>query len=89
MRIREEIKIREIAGERVAVRQGEVDVDLTKIISFNSSAEWLWNQLTGKDFTEQEVINLLVESFGIDEAIAKQDAKKWIDQCINAEIIDA
>ena len=88
MRIKEEIKIKEIAGERVAIRQGKFGVDMTKIIAFNSTAEWLWNQLSDKDFSEQDVILLLINAFDLNEVTAKQDAQKWIDQCVKAEIID-
>ena len=88
MRIKEEIKIKEIAGERVAIRQGEFGVDMTKIIAFNPSAEWLWNQLSGKDFSEEDVVGLLISVYALDEATAEKDARKWIDQCIKAGIID-
>ena len=88
MRIKEEIKIKEIAGERVAIRQGKFGVDMTKIIAFNPSAEWLWNQLSGKDFSEKDIVDLLINAYALDETTAAEDAKKWIDQCIKAEIID-
>ena len=89
MRIKEEIKIKEIAGERVAIRQGSFGVDMTKIIAFNPSAEWLWDQLSGKDFTEEDIVGLLTNGFDLDEVTAQQDAQKWIEQCVKAEIIDA
>ena len=88
MRTKNDIKIREIAGERVAIRQGKFGVDMTKIIAFNPTAEWLWNQLSGKDFSKEEVVNLLINAYGLDEATAEQDAQKWIEQCINANIVE-
>ena len=88
MRIKEEIKIKEIAGERVAIRQGSFGVDMTKIIAFNPTSEWLWNQLSGKDFTEDDIIGLLTKGFDLDKVTALQDAQKWIEQCVKAEIID-
>ena len=88
MRIKEEIKIKEIAGERVAIRQGSFGVDMTKIISLNPTAEWLWHQLSGKDFTEEDIVGLLTNGFDLDEVTALQDARKWIEQCVKAEIID-
>lgn len=87
MRTNEEIKIIDVAGERVAVRQGSYGTDMTKIISFNQTAEWLWNNLKEKNFTKDDIINLLVDSYEIEPAKAEEDADKWIKQCIEANII--
>ena len=38
MKIREEYKVREMAGEHVVIMQGRLGVDMTKIISLNESA---------------------------------------------------
>lgn len=43
MKIREEYKVREMAGEHVVIMQGRLGVDMTKIISLNESALYLWN----------------------------------------------
>ena len=88
MRIKEDIKIKEIAGERVAIRQGKFGVDMTKIIAFNPTAEWLWNQLSGKDFSKEDVVGLLIDAYNLDETTADLDAQKWIEQCINANIVE-
>ena len=41
MKIREEYKVREMAGEHVVIMQGRLGVDMTKIISLNESALYL------------------------------------------------
>lgn len=87
MKIDQEIKIKDIAGERVAIRQGSYGTNMTKIIAFNSMAEWLWNQFFEKDFSENDVIDLLENEYGLDRTIASHDAKKWLTQCIEAGII--
>lgn len=51
MKIREEYKVREMAGEHVVIMQGRLGVDMTKIISLNESALYLWNALAGKEFS--------------------------------------
>ena len=48
MKIREEYKVREMAGEHVVIMQGRLGVDMTKIISLNESALYLWNALAGR-----------------------------------------
>ncbi len=80
MKIKKDLKIRNIAGENVLIMQGHVGVDMTKVVSFNDTAQWLWDELRDKEFTLDDVIQLLTEHFNIDEDIAKTDAGKWIDQ---------
>ena len=88
MRIKDNFKVRKIAGENLIVNQGATHSDLTKIISLNETAVYLWNELSGKDFTIDDAANLLVEKFGIDKEIALKDAGKWIDTMVAEEVIE-
>jgi hypothetical protein len=89
MRIKKGLTIKDIAGERVLIIQGLVGADMTKIISFNASSEWLWKALSGKDFTEDNVAELLVEQYGIDRETAQTDADRWIKQLSDANLIES
>ena len=80
MKIKEELEIRNIAGEKVLIMQGRFGLDMTKVVSFNATAEWLWNMLRGKTFFLDDVTRLLTERFHVDAETAETDAKKWIEQ---------
>lgn len=41
MRIKEEYKVREMAGEHIVVMQGRYGVDMTKVIALNETSLWL------------------------------------------------
>ena len=41
MKIRDEYKVREIAGEHVVIMQGRYGADMTKVISLNESSLFL------------------------------------------------
>ncbi|MDR3273061.1 MAG: PqqD family protein [Flavobacteriaceae bacterium] len=88
MKIKTELKIRNIAGENVLIMQGRAGADMTKVISFNPTAEWLWNELSDKEFSEKDVVDLIVNRFKIDENIAKSDAQKWIEQMTSCNAIE-
>lgn len=88
MKIKENYKVRKIAGENLIIKQGADQSDLTKIISLNPTAVFLWEQLQGKNFTPQEAGALLVEKYGIDEETALKDANKLLDTLIKEGIID-
>ena len=87
MQIKKELEIRKIAGESVLIIQGRIGLDMTKVISFNSTAEWLWNRFRGVEFSLDDAIRLLCERFQIDAATAEIDAKKWIEQLLHCNAL--
>ena len=50
MKIKSQYKVREMAGENVVIMQGKGTSDLTRIISLNESALYLWGEVEGKEF---------------------------------------
>ena len=88
MKIKEGYTIKTIGNERVVIVQGRAGADLTKIISFNAVAEWLWNTSAGSDFTETDVTDLLVKQYAISEEQAIVDTRKWIDQLAKAQLLE-
>jgi len=88
MQIKKGLKIRDIAGEKVLIMQGNFGLDMTKVVSFNSSAEWLWNTLYDRTFSSEDVTGLLTERFLVDSETAEADAKKWIDQLMQCNALE-
>ena len=88
MRIKEGLEIRDIAGEKVLIMQGRVGLDMTRVVSFNATAEWLWNTLSGQTFSPEDVSRLLIERFQIDAETAAADAKQWIDQLVQCKAVE-
>lgn len=78
MKIRDEYKVREIAGEHIVIMQGRYGTDMTKVISLNDSSLLLWNELQGCEFEVADAAQLLVEHYGIDAITAERDAAAWI-----------
>ncbi len=88
MRIKENHKIREVAGEKLVILQAGIPIDFTQVMVFNSTSEWLWNQLIGSDFEIEKVVSLLHSKFNLDESTANKDAKKWLDQLSKFAILE-
>lgn len=87
MRIDLKFKLREIAGEQILVNQGTPGVNLTRVISLNKSACFLFEQLTGRDFTEEDVARALAEKYGLARPEADRDARLWIEQMQQCGVI--
>ena len=67
--------LREIAGEKVVVKQGTHGVEMTKIISFNESAAALWENFCNKEFTAEDAAEFLQQRYGIDADLAHKDSQ--------------
>jgi len=87
MKTKEGLTIKSIAGEQVLIMQGRVGVDMTKLIAFNETSVWLWNELCGKDFTVDDVTNLLMSRYVVDRAVAEADAHAWVEQLLACKAI--
>lgn len=78
MKIKKEYKVREMAGEHVVIVQGRYGADMTKLISFNATSLYLWNELQGREFDADTVVSLLTARYNVDEPTARRDAEAWI-----------
>ncbi len=77
-----------MAGEHVVIMQGEFGSNLTKIISLNESALYLWREIEGKEFDVNTVARLLAEHYGIDDEVAQSDATRWLDRLAECGLLE-
>ncbi len=84
MKLRPNIRLREIAGEKMLVIGSATEVDLTKVVAFNTTAEYLWEAMKGKDFSVDDVAEILIRDYGIDRHRAYNDACVWTESLVKA-----
>ena len=87
MKIKFNYKLRSVAGESIVVNQGVMGTDMTRIISLNSSAKLLYEQLSGKEFALEDAAKVLEETYGIGHEQAMSDAGKWVEALCGCGII--
>ncbi len=80
MRIDPSKKIRTVAGENILIKQASGTADMTSVVALNESALELFNQLQGHEFTLDDVVRTLTDTYEVDEATARTDAQAWVDQ---------
>lgn len=88
MRINRTGKLREICGERVLFLRSKNVADMTKVLSFNDTSNFLWETLQGKDFTINDLVEALTGTYDVTEEIARQDGEKWINQMKELGLVD-
>ncbi|WP_149526080.1 PqqD family protein [Sphingobacterium hotanense] len=79
MKLREDLKLRNIGGEHIIVDPGQEMVDLSKVFTLNETAVFLWENLESKQFSIDFIIELLLETFDCDAEVARNDAQQFID----------
>jgi hypothetical protein len=83
MRIKKGFVLREMCGENIITAEGIENVRFDKLISLNATAAYLWNELAGKEFTIEDMADLLVNRYEISKEVASTDsarlAQAWID----------
>ena len=77
MKINQNYKLREVAGETIVVNQGTAGMDMTRIISLNVSARLLYESLAEKEFTTEDAAHILTATYGIGHEQAIKDAQVW------------
>ena len=88
MKINPNYKLRSIAGETIVVNQGTTGMDMTRIISLNTSAKLLYESLSEKVFTLEDAAAVLVSTYGISQEQALKDTQVWVEALQKCKVIE-
>ncbi len=75
MKLRSDLVLRTIGSDHLIVDPSQDMVDLSTVYTLNSSAAWLWEQLKGKEFNIDDIVELLCENYDVNADQAKSDAE--------------
>lgn len=88
MRIKEGFVLRDIMGEAIVVGEGFDQINFNQMIKLNDSAAFLWRATEGRDFTEQELADLLTSHYEIDRESALADVVRLCEEWKKNGIIE-
>ena len=88
MKTKKGFHLRTICGENIIVAEGIENIDFSRIISMNESAAYLWKQICHNDFTVDNLVQLLLDEYEVDESTARYDATQIMEQWLQAGIIE-
>lgn len=88
MKIDPKLKIRTVVGEAVVLLPGKDAKDMTKVLALNPTSQFLWENLSGKEFTMDDAVALLVENYDVSKEQATEDVEKWIAQLREIAVIE-
>ena len=89
MKAKPGFNLRVVCGENIIVAEGEENIDFSNIISMNESSAYLWQNIQGKEFNHEDLVDLLTQEYEVDEATALKDVKALTELWLQAGIIEA
>lgn len=79
MKLNSNYRLRHIAGENIIIAAGGTETDLTRVVTLNETAAWLWDELQACDFTAEDVAQRLTARYEVTPAEATADAAAWLE----------
>ena len=88
MRTKQGFNLRNVCGENIIVAEGEENIDFSDIISMNETSAYLWKQVQGKEFTPEQLVELLMQEYDVAEGEALRDVEQLIKVWCEAGIAE-
>lgn len=87
MKIKTGYLLRDIAGQTIVVPIGAEAVKFNGIVTLNKTGRVLWNALLVEKSVE-ELVQVLLSQFDVDEATALRDVIAFVDKLKNANLLE-
>ncbi|MDO4312486.1 MAG: PqqD family protein [Eubacteriales bacterium] len=87
MRIAKEFILREIAGECILVPTGATTQEFNGMLTMSETARFIWENLEKADSLE-EMIQMILDEYEIDEETARRDAVGFISQLVGNGFVE-
>lgn len=94
MKAKKGFNLRNVCGQNLIVAEGKENMDFSNIISMNESSALLWERIQGKDFTVEDLAQILQDEYQIDDntplprELAMQDAATVVNQWKEAGMLE-
>ena len=88
MKTKKGFNLRQVCGENVIVAEGAENIDFSSIISMNESSAYLWNNIQGKEFDKNDLVELLTQEYDVDADTAAKDVEALVALWLKAGIIE-
>lgn len=86
MKVKYEFAVREIAGDYVLVPLGMAAVEFAGMITTNGVGAFLWNQMKN-EFELETLVRSTIETFEIEEEVARQDVTEFVEKIKKLNLI--
>lgn len=89
MKLKDQLILREVAGQYVIVPTGKRVTEVTSIVYISASAAYLWDYMKDREFTKEELVAKIMEHYtGVTEEKAAEDIDKFLKILADNNILD-
>ena len=88
MKIKEGFRLRTLGGSFIVVGEGLSQVNFMKMIALNASAAYLWQEIEGKEFTLDDLTELLLAKYDVDREKAAADAAAILSELVENGVVE-
>ena len=80
--------LRPLGQEFILVAEGLDVADATRMISMNSTAAFLWEEVVDREFDAQTLVDLLVDNWDVSRETAEKDVAALLMSWERAEVLE-
>ena len=88
MKLCDGFRLRPLGRDYIVTPESVQRINFNKMISLNSSAAYLWQSVEGKEFSVDDLRDLRLEKYDVDEETAASDAARIAQNWIEAGIAE-
>lgn len=88
MHIKKGFKLRTVGDEYIVAGEGLEQISFNRLISLNSSAAFLWQEVEGKSFDVETLADLLSSKYILSTEQAREDADEIVRVWLEVGIIE-
>ena len=88
MKLKDQLMLREVAGQYVIIPTGERVREVTSIVYISSSAAYLWDYMKDHEFTREDLVQCVMEHYtGVTEEQAGADIDQFLKTLADNNIL--
>lgn len=88
MRIKKGFELRSICGENIIISLGKENINFTKVITLNESAADVWKAVVGKEFTQADAVEVILDTYDVSKEQATADVKALLQSWVDAGLAE-
>ena len=89
MKLKDQLILREVAGQYVIVPTGKRVREVTSIVYISASAAYLWEYMKDHEFTKEDLVARIMDHYtGVTEEKAAEDIDKFLKILADNNILD-
>ena len=88
MKTKKGYTLRPLGQEFILVAEGLDVADATRMISMNSTAAFLWEEVVDREFDAQTLVDLLFDNWAVSRETAEKDVAALLKSWERAEVLE-